>query len=203
MSNKFKRAIQLFTELPGIGPRQAARIVTAILHWPREEIGKLAEAIAALQQGVNLCRICFNFSEEERCEICANLQRDQCKICVVEKVIDLQSIEKTGFYRGGYHVLGGAINPVEGVLPRHLKIEQLVDRIKNFQELHSNGHPAELEVILATNPTTPGDTTAMYIEELLKAMNVRTSRLAKGLSSGSYLEYADSATLQNAFKNRR
>lgn len=201
--NKFKRAIQLFTELPGIGPRQAARIVTAILHWPREEIGKLAEAVAALQQGVSLCQVCFNFSEEERCEICANFQRDQNKICVVEKVIDLQSIEKTGFYRGGYHVLGGAINPVEGVLPRHLKIEQLIDRIKNFQELHSNGHPAELEVILATNPTTPGDTTAMYIEDLLKAMHIKTSRLAKGLSSGSYLEYADSATLQNAFKNRR
>lgn len=203
MSNKFKRAIQLFTELPGIGPRQAARIVTAILHWPREEIGKLAEAVAALQQGINLCRICFNFSEEEHCEICVNLQRDQNKICVVEKVIDLQSIEKTGFYRGSYHVLGGAINPVDGVLPRHLKIEQLVDRIKNFQERHSNGHPAELEVILATNPTTPGDTTAMYIEELLKPMQIKTARLAKGLSSGSYLEYADSQTLQNAFKNRR
>ena len=203
MSNKFKHAIQLFSELPGIGPRQATRIVTALLHWPREEIKKLSEAVSALQQGVNLCQICFNFSEETQCEICVNSQRDSNKICVVEKVVDLQSIEKTGFYRGHYHVLGGAINPVEGVLPRHLKIEQLVERIKNFQELHSNGHPADLEIILATNPTTYGDTTAMYIEELLKPMQIKTARLAKGLSSGSYLEYADAQTLQNAFKNRR
>ncbi len=203
MSNKFKQAIALFSELPGIGPRQAARIVMAILNWPKEEVAKLADAVTSLQEGVNLCQSCFNFSEEELCDICAHPQRDQSKICVVEKVTDLQSIEKSGFYRGHYHVLGGAINPVDGMLPRHLKIDALVDRIKHFQELHSNGHPADLEIILATNPTTFGDTTAMYIEELLRPMDIKTSRLAKGLSSGTYLEYADQMTLQNAFKNRK
>lgn len=203
MSNKFKKAIVSFTQLPGIGPRQAARLVLSLLNWPREELVKFSETINALADGLNLCPQCFNFSEESLCEICANPQRDSSKICVVEKVTDLQSIEKSGFYRGFYHVLGGAINPVDGVLPRHLKIERLIDRIKHFQELPSNGRVVNLEIILATNPTTYGDTTAMYIEELLKPMNIQTSRLAKGLSSGSYLEYADPATLQNAFKNRK
>lgn len=193
----------LFAELPGIGPRQSARIVMAILNWPPQEIDKFAEAVASLNQGVTFCQICFNFSEEERCDICSSSQRDPGKICVVERITDLQSIEKTGFYRGHYHVLGGAINPVDGVLPRHLKIDSLIERVKHYQEVHTNGHPADLEVILATNPTTFGDTTAMYIEEILRPMSIKTSRLAKGLSSGSYLEYADPATLQNAFKNRK
>jgi recombination protein RecR len=203
MSDKFKKAMALFAELPGIGPRQAARIVMAILNWPPLEIDKFAEAVASLNHGITFCQVCFNFSEEERCAICSGSQRDSSKICVVERITDLQSIEKTGFYRGHYHVLGGAINPVDGVLPRHLKIDSLVERVKYYQEMHSNGRPADLEVILATNPTTFGDTTAMYIEELLESMNIKTSRLAKGLSSGTYLEYADSATLQNAFKNRK
>lgn len=203
MSNKFKKAIALFAELPGIGPRQAARIVMAILNWPPEEISQLAEVIGSLQQGVSLCQTCLNFSEKPWCEICSNPQRDPHKICVVEKVTDLQSIERSGFYRGHYHVLGGAINPADGILPRHLKIDALVNRVKHFQELHANGQQAEIEIILATNPTTYGDTTAMYIEELLRPLGIKTSRLAKGLSSGSYLEYADQATLQNAFKNRK
>lgn len=171
--------------------------------WPKDEIAKFSTAVADLADGISYCRQCFNFSEQTICEICSHPQRDYSKICVVERLTDLQSIEKTGIYRGHYHVLGGAINPVDGVLPQHLKIEALIERIKNFQEQYRNGHTAELEIILATNPTTYGETTAMYLEELLRPSGVKISRLAKGLASGSYLEYVDPTTLQNAFKNRR
>src|SRR3989344_168251 len=127
------------------------------------------------------------------------------------KSTDLGSIEKTGLYRGLYHVLGGAIDPVEGLLPRSLRIKELLLRVENFKVNNTNGSTSspqvgqtkELEIILATNPNTQGETTALYLEEILKPMEVKTSRLAKGLSSGSYLEYVDSITLQNAFKNRR
>src|SRR3989344_2799218 len=119
------------------------------------------------------------------------------------KSTDLGSIEKTGLYRGLYHVLGGAIDPVEGLLPRSLRIKELLLRVENFKVNNTNGQAKELEIILATNPNTQGETTALYLEEILRPMEVKTSRLAKGLSSGSYLEYVDPITLQNAFKNKR
>ena len=150
-----------------------------------------------------MCQDCFNLSEETKCQICSDPRREQSKICIVEKVTDLGSIEKTGLYRGLYHVLGGAIDPVEGLLPRSLRIKELLLRVENFKVNNTNGQAKELEIILATNPNTQGETTALYLEEILRPMEVKTSRLAKGLSSGSYLEYVDSITLQNAFKNRR
>lgn len=203
MSDKFKRAVECVSKLQGIGPRQATRIVLAILGWPKEEIAKFSETLAGLAEGISFCQQCFGFSESEQCRICLDPKRDQTKICVVEKVTDMESIEKTGLYRGLYHILGGAINPVDGLLPKNLKIEELVRRIKSFQTQSNNGHSVELEVILATNPNTYGETTALYLEELIKPLGVKFTRLAKGLSSGSYLEYVDSITLQNAFKNRK
>jgi len=203
LSQKFKRAIEYFSKLQGIGPRQAARIVMAVLSWPKEEVAAFAQTVLNLSEGVNFCSDCFNLSENHRCYICLDPRRETEKICVVEKIIDLNSIEKTGLYRGLYHVLGGAINPVEGSLPASLKIKELLERIENFQKQNINGSTKELEIILATNPNTYGETTAMYLEELFRPLGIKTTRLAKGLSSGSYLEYVDSITLQNAFKNRR
>ena len=203
MSNKFKKAVEYIAKLQGIGPRQATRITLAVLNWPKEEIARFSQAVFDLSEGVNLCRECFNFSEESKCRLCSDPKREQAKICVVEKITDLEAIEKTGLYRGVYHVLGGAINPLEGSLPQSLKIKELEDRIKNRLATATNGSKEELEVIIATNPQTYGETTALYLEELLKPMSIKITRLAKGLASGSTLEYADSATLHHAFKNRR
>ncbi len=203
MSNKFKKAVEYIAKLQGIGPRQANRITLGVLNWPKEEIAKFAEAVFSLSEGVNLCQECFNFSEEARCRLCSDSKRDQAKICIVEKITDLEAIEKTGLYHGVYHVLGGAINPLEGSLPQNLKIKELENRIKNRLAIATNGAKEELEVIIATNPQTYGETTALYLEELLKPLSIKTTRLAKGLASGSTLEYADAATLHHAFKNRK
>src|SRR3989344_3118645 len=203
MSNKFKKAVEYIAKLQGIGPRQATRIALAVLNWPKEEIARFSQAVFDLSEGVNLCQECFNFSEDGRCRLCSDPKRDQAKICVVEKITDLEAIEKTGLHRGVYHVLGGAINPLEGSLPQSLKINELVARIKSRLATHTNGSKEELEIIIATNPQTYGEITALYLEELLKPMGVKITRLAKGLASGSTLEYADAATLHHAFKNRR
>ena len=203
MSNKFKKAVEYIAKLQGIGPRQATRIALAVLNWPKDEISKFAEVIFSLSEGVNLCQECFNFSEDGRCRLCSDPKRDQAKICVVEKITDLEAVEKTGLYRGVYHVLGGAINPLEGSLPLSLKIKELENRIKNRLATATNGSKEELEVIIATNPQTYGETTALYLEELLRPTGIKITRLAKGLASGSTLEYADAATLHHAFKNRK
>ena len=197
MSSKFKKVVEYISKLQGIGPRQSTRIAMGLLNWPKEELTNLAQAIFNLSEGVNLCQNCFNFAENNRCRICDDLKRDQTKICVVEKITDLEVIEKTGLHKGVYHVLGGAINPLEGSLPQSLKIKELAERVKRF-DLEK-----EMEIIIATNPQTTGETTALYFEEMLKPLGIKTTRLAKGLASGSTLEYADAATLHHAFKNRK
>lgn len=201
--SKFKTAISFFSRLAGIGPRQATRIVLGLLNWPPEELARFAQIINQLGQGRQFCQECFNISEQEHCEICLNPRRNQQIICVVEKITDLEALEKSGIYQGVYHVLDGSINPLENILPQHLKISQLQQRLKEKLTPSLNGQAEQLEVIIATNPTTTGETTALYLEEILRPLGLKISRLAKGLSSGSYLEYADSITLQNAFKNRR
>ncbi len=203
MSNKFKKIVEYIAKFPGIGPRQSTRIAMGLLNWPKEELANLAEAIFSLSEGVNLCQSCFNFSENAHCSVCTDPKRDQTKICVVEKITDLEAVEKTGLYKGTYHVLGGAINPLEGALPQSLKIKELVERIKRSSSFSRPGLEKELEIIIATNPQTTGETTALYLEEVLKPLNIKITRLAKGLASGSTLEYADAATLHHAFKNRK
>src|SRR3989344_3370468 len=218
MSSKFKKIVEYISKLPGIGPRQSTRIAMGLLNWPKEELTNLAEAIFSLSEGINLCQNCFNFSENSHCSICSDLKRDQTKICVVEKITDLEAIEKTGLHRGTYHVVGGAINPLEGSLPQSLKVRELVERISKRFDLEDPHHLEvqpqksprlnlgtlkELEIIIATNPQTTGETTALYLEEILKPLRIKTTRLAKGLASGSTLEYADPATLHHAFKNRK
>ncbi len=198
MNNKFQKLIECFTRLPGIGPRQATRLVLAVLEWPATDLEEFSAMIADIKNGPTFCKECFNFSEEEKCAICSSIKRDQTRIAVVEKVTDLESMEKTGAFNGVYHVLGGAINPAGGGLPEKLKIAELVSRVKKLQKL-----TPDVEVILATNPNTYGETTALYLEEELRPLEVKITRLARGLASGSSVEYADEITLANALKHRK
>ncbi len=198
MTNKFKRLIEYLVKMPGIGPRQATRMVLAMLDWTESEINDFSSSISDLKNGPMLCKECFNFADDEKCAICKSPKRDQTRIAVVEKVTDLESMEKSTIFNGVYHVLGGAINPARGNLPEKLKVSELINRIKNLQEL-----TPDIEVILATNPNTYGDTTALYLEQELHPLNIKVTRLARGLSSGSLVEYADEITLANALKHRR
>lgn len=192
MSEKFKKLIEYFTKLPGIGPRHATRLILALLEWPASEIDEFSKHLAELTTGPVLCEQCFNFADEALCTICKNPRRNQERIAVVERVTDLAAMEKAGVYDGVYHVLGGAINPVGGYVPEKLKIRELLARAKNAEE-----------IILATNPNTYGETTALYLEQELKPLQVKTTRLARGLASGTSVEYADEITLANALKHRK
>lgn len=196
MDSKFKQAAKLFQKLPGVGPRQAARFVLALLDKPDSEVEELGYAISNLKREISVCHQCFNISDDHLCSVCANPSRDKTKILVVEKVTDLDSIEKTGLYKGLYHVLGGAINPLDNILPENLHIAELERRIE------PNG--SEIELILAMNPNTPGETTALYLKNLLASKpGVNITRLGRGLASGSHLEYADETTLKNALEYRK
>ena len=187
---------QLITELsrlPGIGRRSAQRIAFYMLRRPRDEAAALAEALIAVKDRIRFCRQCFNFTDEELCGFCRDARRDQSQICVVEEPSDIIPIEKGGDYRGLYHVLGGALSPLDGVDPEHLRIRELLDRV-------DAGGVAE--VILATNPNTTGESTAMYLADLLHG-KVLVTRLASGLPVGAALEYADEATVSRALLGRR
>lgn len=198
MSNKFKKLVDFLSKLPGIGPRQAIRLVLAMTEWLPDELTEFSKAITELGNSPSWCKQCFNFADDDLCVICSSAKRDQTRIAVIEKVTDLESIEKSGAYRGTYHVLGGTINPINGSLPEKLKIPELLARIEKLKQL-----TADIEVILATNPNTSGETTALYLEEELRPLGIKISRLARGLSAGSSLEYADEITLANALKHRK
>jgi len=200
MTEKLQKLIEKLIKLPGIGPRHAMRLILALLEWPDEDVRELGETVAVLKEGHVLCERCFNFSDNGLCSICANGKRNQHRIAVVERVTDLATMEKAGIFDGVYHVLGGAINPAGGYLPEKLKVHELIIRVN---ELKGSANPAKIEVILATNPTTYGETTALYIEQELKPLGVLITRLARGLASGTTIEYADESTLANALKNRK
>lgn len=196
MNPKFKYIARLLQKLPGVGQRQAARFVLALLAKDERELQELGAAIATLKESVRFCKQCFNVSDEDFCGVCSSPKRDTSKLLIVEKITDLDSIEKTGLYRGLYHVLGGAISPVDGVTPDHLTIQPLLQRIQNS--------PKALEVILATNTSTQGETTALYLHEILSELpDITLTRLARGLSSGVNLEFADEMTLKNALDYRK
>ncbi len=202
MSNKFKKLVEYFAKLPGIGPRQATRLVLAMIDWTENDIKGFSDSLMNLKNGPVLCSECFNFADTDKCAICASTKRDKTRIAVVERVTDLESIEKTGHYNGVYHVLGGVISPAYDKLPSKLKIPELISRINSLKKHPPAGGP-DIEVILATNPNTYGETTAMYLEQELAELGVRTTRLARGLASGSSVEYADDITLGNALKHRK
>ena len=159
MDQKFKLIAKLFQKLPGVGPRQAARFVLALLDKPDSEIEELGYAISNLKKDVTLCSQCFNISDSTVCAVCSNPSRDRTKLLVVEKVTDLDSIEKTGLYKGLYHVLGGSISPLDNILPDNLRIKELEKRITDMSS------DKNLELILAMNPNTSGETTTLYLKD--------------------------------------
>jgi len=181
------------TRLPGIGTRTAQRLAFHLLRVSKEEAAALADAIAEVKERVRFCRECGNLTEDEVCAICLDARRDQHVICVVEQPADLISVERTAEYRGLYHVLGGALSPIDGVEPSHLRIDELLRRVER------NGVE---EVVLATNPNMTGEATASYLADRLRG-KARVTRLASGLPVGGDLEYADEVTLGRALSGRR
>ena len=191
-SPSVERLIVELAKLPGIGPRTAQRLTFHILRMQPAEILPLASAITEVKERVGFCRRCFNLAEDELCPICADPRRNPAMLCVVEQPFDIVTIERTREFRGLYHVLGGALSPIDGVDPDDLRIAELVTRAREGVE----------EVILATNPTMTGEATAMYVAEMLPR-EVRVTRLASGLPVGGDLEYADEITLGRALSGRR
>ena len=199
MNPNFKRIVRLFQKLPGVGPRQAARFVLALMEKPDSELQDFGKAIQNLKKEISFCSDCFNVSDNHICTVCSNNKRDKKKILIVEKVTDLDSVEKTGLYNGLYHVLGGAVNPLDGITQDTLKIKELTSRVNNHLKANK-----EIELIIATNPNTPGETTSLYLKDLFQnKKGVVLTRLARGLASGSNLEYADEITLKNALEYRK
>ena len=180
--------------MPGVGQKSAERLAHYVLALPHDDAMQLATAIQNVKQNVNHCSICCNIGETDPCHICKDHRRDHKKVCVVEQPKDLFTIEKAGFYEGVYHVLFGHIDPLENVEPEDINIDKLVDRARN------NGIQ---EVIIATNPNLEGDVTAMYILERLEPLGVKVTQLARGMPSGSYLEYANSAVIADAIHGRK
>jgi recombination protein RecR len=193
LSPVVENLIAQLTRLPGVGTRTAQRLAFHILRTPKEEALALADAIREAKERVGFCRECGNLTEEELCGICRDGRRDHSVVCVVEQPADLVSLERTGEFRGLYHVLGGALSPIDGVDPEHLRIDQLLARVER------NGIE---EVVVATNPTMTGEATAAFIAERLRG-RARVTRLASGLPVGSDLEYADEVTLGRALAGRR
>jgi recombination protein RecR len=188
------RLVGELEKLPGIGPKSAQRLAFYVLRMPTEDAHHLAEAIVEVKDRIRTCSVCFNFTDQEVCEICRADRRDHSILCVVAEPRDLMAMERTNEYRGVYHVLGGVISPLEGIGPESLRLRELAERIQDG---------SIKEVILATNPTVEGDTTAMYIARLLKSFGVRVTKIAFGLPVGGDLDYADQATLIQALEGRR
>jgi len=193
------RLVEAFSRLPGIGPKTAQRLTYHLLRAPDAEARALARALVAVRDEVVFCERCFNISDAPLCPICRDPVRDDGRLCVVEEPLDVLAIERTGEFRGRYHVLHGAISPIDGVGPERLRIRELLERV---QEAAADGHRVE-EVILATNPTLEGEATAMYLGERLEGQVGSVTRIARGLPVGGDLEYADDVTLIRALQGRR
>ncbi len=193
------RLIEAFSRLPGIGPKTAQRLTYHLLRAPDTEARTLAAALVAVRDEVVFCDICFNISDAPTCPICRDTGRDESRLCVVEEPLDVLAIERTGEFRGRYHVLHGAISPLDGIGPERLRIRELLARVDEAQR---DGHQVA-EVILATNPTLEGEATAMYLAERLEGSVGTISRIARGIPVGGDLEYADEVTLIRALQGRR
>jgi recombination protein RecR len=186
------RLIEEFNKLPGIGPKTAQRLTFHLLRMPAEEARGLADAIVEVKERIGFCSTCFNITESDPCWVCRGA-RDRSMICVVEEPLDVLALERTGHYKGLYHVLHGAISPMEGIGPEELRIRELLGRLGEGVQ----------EVILATNPNLEGEATAMYLTKLLTPLGAKVTRLARGLPVGGDLEYADEVTLTRALEGRR
>jgi recombination protein RecR len=188
--------INALERLPGIGPKSASRLAFYLLRADESISSELAESLTGLKEKIAYCSECFNITEagRELCEVCANPKRDASIICVLEDTLDVLALERTGAYQGRYHVLGGVLNPIEGIGPDDIKIRPLLERV---------ARGGIREVILATNPSMEGDTTAMYLQQQLRTLGVQVTRLARGLPMGGDLEYADQNTLLRALQGRQ
>jgi len=189
-----ERLLEELERLPGIGPKSAQRIAYYVLRTDAESAQRLADALVEVKRTVHFCPRCFNFAEGELCGICADPERDTTIICVVEEPRDVVAIERTGEYHGVYHVLHGAISPIDGIGPEQLRVHELIDRL---------GEGSTVEVLLATNPNVEGETTALYLARLVKPLGMRVTRIASGLPVGGDLEFADEVTLGRAVQARR
>ncbi len=188
-----EKAVQSFTSLPGIGRKTALRLVLHLLRQPEQQVVHFTDALTTLKRDVHYCRICHNISDTEVCPICSSIRRDKQTICVVENIQDVMSVENTGQYNGVYHVLGGIISPMDGIGPKDIEIDSLVERIA-AEEIQ--------EVILALPTTMEGDTTNFYIYKRLQPTGVKVSQLARGVAIGNELEYTDEITLGRSIINR-
>ncbi len=194
-----QRLIDEFSRLPGIGPKSASRLTFFLLRQDHaDQIGALAQALTELRERTRTCSICFNITDDDPCRLCSDSQRDSSVLCVVEEPLDVLAIERTGRFRGRYHVLGGVISPVEGVGPEDLRLAELLERVRTAQ-------PPMREIILATNVSLEGEATAMYTQRQLASVDpgLRVTRLARGLPVGGDLEYADETTLARALDGRQ
>ena len=197
--------IEEFSKLPGIGPKSAQRLTMFFLHSPDQKSEQFASAVFNMKKNLMFCKKCWNVSEKEICPICDDLRRNQFQVCVVEEILDVVAIEKTLEFKGVYHVLHGALSPVDGVGPEQLKVEELIARVKEMAEKAEleGVKRADVEVILATNPGLEGETTALYLLKLLSPLGVNVTRIARGLPVGGDLDYADEGTLSKALEGRR
>ncbi len=188
------RLINELSKLPGIGPKSAQRLAFHLLRSSEETTKALVIAVEDMKKQVDLCSICFHITDKDPCQLCQDEERDESVLCVVEQALDVIVLERTGQYRGRYHVLQGVLNPMEGIGPEDLRISELLQRVQS-------GNIGE--VIMATNPSLEGESTAMYVQRLLTPHGVRITRLARGLPSGADLEYTDEITLAHAFEGRQ
>ena len=192
-SKLLERAVDEVSQLPGIGQRTALRLVLHLLNRPKSQTEQLTESLNQLVNGINFCSNCHNISDTEICEICANSRRDSETVCVVEDIRDVMAIENTSQFKGHYHVLGGKISPIEGIGPQHLKIDSLVDKVKSGKVK---------ELIFALSSTIEGDTTNFYIYKKIQAYDLKITTIARGISVGDELEYADEVTLGRSILQR-
>jgi len=188
------KLIEEFSKMPGVGPKTAQRLAFYVLKNSSESVTRLANAIIEAKEKVKYCSVCGNITDQETCEICKSTNRDRSIICVVERVKDLIAIERTGEYKGLYHILEGVISPLDGIEPRNLKIDSLINRLKEEKIK---------EVILANNPNIEGEVTATYITKLIEPLNVKVTRIAYGVPIGGSLEFADEVTLAQALMGRQ
>jgi recombination protein RecR len=191
-SESIEKLIEEFAQLPSIGRKTAQRLAMYILKMPREEVVAFARSMVDVKDRVRYCSVCFNITESDPCSICSSPKRNAKQICVVEEPNDVIAVEKTHEFNGVYHVLGGALSPLDGIGPEDLKVKELLNRLGGEID----------EVILALNPNVEGETTTLYLSKLLKPLSIKTTRIARGLPIGSDLEYADEATLTRALEGR-
>lgn len=196
-----QNVIESFEKLPGIGPKSAQRLTFYLLHVPQHELDRFSHSLQSLKTSTKICSICYFVDETDPCSICTDTSRDKGTICVLEQPLDVLALERSGKYKGVYHVLHGKIDPLNNIGPDEIFIKQLLERLKTAS---AKGFGESKEIILATNPTMEGDATAMYIAKQLKAKseNLKITRIGRGLPIGADIEYADSGTLDRAMENR-